>query len=388
MQCNTPGKRRGSPLFHAATTLDKKIPYPRSRGCGPRQRILRGRPLIPGLGNTHSLTDDAMIVLDAMDLEARRSVSGPVHAPHRRQAGQHHGRRGRGRRAFGAGDVPGMRAARAADLPWADRLAHPPDAGEPRPRRHPLRCLQPPRADGGGMLAPTTARFPGDRLVLLHLTPLGSRTHFRLDRGGPDRPPVHLFGGPQSLGGHGQTRAARARGGRRLWWPPATRPLLGTARGCHPLVPCMIAPEARLAAPPSLPPAFRVRAGRLGGSRTGTPAGGHALAGPGDARGLFGVGGGGGGGRLLGPRAGVAPEKTARCPRPAPVSLCHCHWADHPVPVPTSGGRLPCPAGLCEPARSRARLLPPRLQGLPPRTRARHQRAQPHALLQAPPSVR
>src|SRR5262245_46017614 len=73
---------------------------PRSRGCGPRQRILRGRPLIPGLVNTHSITDDSMIVLDAMDLEARRIVYDEVHEHHLRKKGKHHGRRGRGRQAF------------------------------------------------------------------------------------------------------------------------------------------------------------------------------------------------------------------------------------------------------------------------------------------------
>ena len=44
--------------------------------------MLRGRPLIPGLVNTHSITDEQMIVLDTMDLEARGIVHGAVHEHH------------------------------------------------------------------------------------------------------------------------------------------------------------------------------------------------------------------------------------------------------------------------------------------------------------------
>ena len=74
---------------------------PRSRGCGPRQRILSCcHSLIPGLGNTHRVTDKQMIVLDTMDLEARDMVPRAVHEHHRRKEGKHYGSRGRGRQTF------------------------------------------------------------------------------------------------------------------------------------------------------------------------------------------------------------------------------------------------------------------------------------------------
>jgi hypothetical protein len=83
--------------------------YPRSRGYGRKQRILSyGHPLIPGLVNTHSITDEQMVVLDAMHLEAGRIVYGELHEHHRRKERKHHGCRGRRRRAFIPGDVPVM----------------------------------------------------------------------------------------------------------------------------------------------------------------------------------------------------------------------------------------------------------------------------------------
>ena len=145
----------------------------------------------------------------------------------------------------------------------------------------------------------------------------------------------------------------------------------------------MIAPEARLAAPPSLPPAFIVGDGRLGVGRTGKPAGFHALDVLGDALGLFGLGGGIGHGRLLGQLAGVHDEKTERFHSEPPVSIFHFHLADDTVPVPAPWGLLPCPARFFEQERQRALLLAPRLQLLPHRTGARDQRDEPHPLLQA-----
>ena len=76
----------------------------------------RCRPLIPSLVNTHRITDDQMIVLDAMDFEARRSGHGEVHEHHRRKEGKHHSRRGHGRRAFVAGYVPVIIAEIASNL--------------------------------------------------------------------------------------------------------------------------------------------------------------------------------------------------------------------------------------------------------------------------------
>ena len=53
--------------------------------------------------NTHSLTADQMVVLEAMHLEADRMVHNELHEHHRRQERNHHGRRGRSRWAFMAG---------------------------------------------------------------------------------------------------------------------------------------------------------------------------------------------------------------------------------------------------------------------------------------------
>ena len=110
----------------------------------------------------------------------------------------------------------------------------------------------------------------------------------------------------------------------------------------------MIAPETRLAAPPSLPPAFIVGDGRLGVGRTGKPSGFNTLDVLGDASSLFGLGGGVGDGRLLSQLAGVDDEKTEGFHRASPVSVFHFHWAGNTLPVPTSGGLLPCPARLFE----------------------------------------
>ena len=72
--------------------------------------------MIPGLVNTYSITDNPMVVLDAMHLEARRIVHHAVHEHHRRKEGKHHGRCRRGSRAFIAGYVPIMLAEIEADL--------------------------------------------------------------------------------------------------------------------------------------------------------------------------------------------------------------------------------------------------------------------------------
>ena len=53
---------------------------PRSRGCGPRERILPWyHSVIPGLVNLHSITDEPMVVLNAMHLEAGRIVYDELH---------------------------------------------------------------------------------------------------------------------------------------------------------------------------------------------------------------------------------------------------------------------------------------------------------------------
>src|SRR5215467_5166411 len=99
-----------------------KVLGPRSRGGGPRQRILSHfHPLIPGMVNTHSITNKQMVVLDTMHLEAGCMVYGALHEHHWRKEGKHHSRGGRSRRAFIAGDLPVMLAEIETDLPLDDR---------------------------------------------------------------------------------------------------------------------------------------------------------------------------------------------------------------------------------------------------------------------------
>src|SRR5262245_47762026 len=98
-----------------------------------------------------------MIVLATMDLEARRSVHGAVHAHHWRQEGKHHGRRGHGRRACVAGYVPVMIAEISSHWPLDPCVYEEANDREHGQRGNPLRLCEPHRAHGGGMLAPATA---------------------------------------------------------------------------------------------------------------------------------------------------------------------------------------------------------------------------------------
>src|SRR5215471_14711218 len=100
---------------------------------------------------------------------------------------------------------------------------------------------------------------------------------------------MSLVGGHQGLGGHDQTIADFDLGYLRLRRTASPRALFGRVDRFDPIVERMIAPEARRAAPPSLPTAFVVADGRLGLSRTGKPAGFHTLAVRGDALGFLGL---------------------------------------------------------------------------------------------------
>src|SRR5919109_4347329 len=92
-------------------------PSPCSRGCGTWQRILpRCRSLIPARVNTHGLTDDSMMVLNPMHLEAGLLIDGELHEHHWRKQGEYHGRRGGGGRAFDPGYLPVISAEIEADL--------------------------------------------------------------------------------------------------------------------------------------------------------------------------------------------------------------------------------------------------------------------------------
>src|SRR5262249_22588455 len=102
------------PLHFCTGTLPAYMPagvtttLPGSRGCGTRQRILhRCRYLILARVNTHGLTDDPMMVLPPMHLEAELLIDGELHERHRRKERKHHGCCRRRRRAFIAGDLLG-----------------------------------------------------------------------------------------------------------------------------------------------------------------------------------------------------------------------------------------------------------------------------------------
>ena len=137
-------------------------------------------------------------------------------------------------------------------------------------------------------------------VLLIRLEYLGIRTPLGPHRSGQDSPPVSILGGDQGLWVPDQTIADRDLGGLGLRRTASTRPLYGGADCFDTLVKRMVAPEARLATPPSLPPAFIVADGRLGVGCTGKPAGFHALDVLSDTLGLFGLGGVIGHGRLLG----------------------------------------------------------------------------------------
>ncbi len=71
--------------------------------------------------NPHSLTNEAMLLLDAMDVQEWRIVHSAVDKRHWRKEGTHHGCGRRGRRAFLAGDVPLMITERETDVPLDNR---------------------------------------------------------------------------------------------------------------------------------------------------------------------------------------------------------------------------------------------------------------------------
>jgi hypothetical protein len=125
--------------------------------------------LIPGRINTYSLTDDPMMVLKAMALEACHILRDTLDQHHRSKEGEDHGRGRRGRWPFIPRDVPGMGAERQADLPLDHGIHQQPHHREPGQGRNPCGFLQPYRTDGGGILDPAKARFYRDVLFLIGL---------------------------------------------------------------------------------------------------------------------------------------------------------------------------------------------------------------------------
>src|SRR5215470_954558 len=120
---------------------------------------------------------------------------------------------------------------------------------------------------------------------------------------------MRVFRGEQGLWVHMEAIADLNLGSLGLRRTASPRPLFGGADGFHLIVEPMRAPEARCAAPPSLPTACRVAEGRLGVGRTGKTAGFHALDGRSDTLSLLGLGSGIRRGRLLGQRARVDDQK-------------------------------------------------------------------------------
>jgi len=64
--------------------------------------------LIPGWINAHGLTDDQMMILDAVALEAGRIIHDKLHQHHRGKEGEDYGRCWRGCWPFISGDLLSM----------------------------------------------------------------------------------------------------------------------------------------------------------------------------------------------------------------------------------------------------------------------------------------
>src|SRR5262249_39913903 len=132
--------------------------------------------LIPGRINAHGLTDEQMMVLDALDLEASRIIHDTLHQHHRGKEGEDYGCCGRSRRAFLPRDLLVMVVERQSDLPLDHGIHQQPHHSEYGQGRNPFGFLQPHRTNGGGILDPTKARFHWDMLFLSGLEHLGIRT--------------------------------------------------------------------------------------------------------------------------------------------------------------------------------------------------------------------
>ena len=193
---------------------------------------------------------------------------------------------------------------------------------------------------------------------------------------------MRVLGGDQGLRVHEQAIADLDLGGLGLRRPAAAAALLGECDCFHTIVERMIAPEVRLAAPPTLPSAFIVDDGRLSVGCTSKPAGFYALDVRCDVFSLFGLGGAVGDSCLMSQLAGVYDKKTEFFYRESPVGVFHFHWAGDTAPVPASWGLLPCPARLVAQSWQRRLLLAPPLPLLAHPPAARAERDEPQLLLQ------
>src|SRR5262252_6411274 len=110
-------------------------------------------------------------------------------------------------------------------------------------------------------------------LLLIGLEYLGICTFFGPQCRGQHSPPLRLLDGDHGLGLHDETIAALDLACLGLRRTASLRPLYGSANCFHTIVQGMVTPEARCAAPASLPPAFIVDDSCLGVGHTGKPAG-------------------------------------------------------------------------------------------------------------------
>jgi hypothetical protein len=129
----------------------------------------RCRSLIPGTGTPYGVTHDKMSLPDAIDVPDGRLVHGAVDQRHWWKEGKDNGCRGEGRRPRVAGDVLVLLTKRAADLPLDDRIHEQAHHRAPGSGRHPCGFLPPPRAEGGGILAPAPPWFHGAMWRLIGL---------------------------------------------------------------------------------------------------------------------------------------------------------------------------------------------------------------------------
>ena len=132
--------------------------------------------MIPGRINAHGLTDEQMMILDAMDLAAYRIPHSKLHQRYRGEEGEDHGRCGRSRGAFIPGDVLIMVAEIQADLPLDHSLPEQPHHCKHSQGRNPFGLLQPHGPDRGGILDPAKTRFHRAMVFLIRLEHLDIRT--------------------------------------------------------------------------------------------------------------------------------------------------------------------------------------------------------------------
>src|SRR5262245_15889325 len=279
-----------------------------------------------------------------------------------------------------------MLTQREPALPWAHRLPQPAHHRAPGQGRHPLRLLQPHRAERRRVVEPTPAGGPRRLLLLVGLQQLRLCTALDAHRGGEAAPARRVGGWHLGRSAAPQARAAGSLRPRGLRRPAAWRALLSWRDLLSPSAPGRGPPGRRLAPPPPLPPPVVRRHRRRGVSRPGTPAGCDALPVLGDPFGFLGVGGGIGCSGLLGHRARGDAQPAARCHVVAPLRLRHGHAAPDTLPLPAARRLWPGPARFVAHAGHRRLLRAPTLAGLPHPPGARAERDEPSRLRQAPPA--